>query len=230
MVKDIIDSAFSSTKEGFVGEWMKWILLIVCTFIQLITLGIVPVLNGYIVRVFSGNNTAPEVNQWGKLFIDGWKYNIVAILYMIPAIIIAVVLGFFAILPATMGFFTTGNTDEIMAIIGTLLTGVLLTFVVILLLTLFMYMGLVRLGKTGSIGEAFNFGAINKQINEGVGWLGYIGYFILLWFIAVIYVVIISLLSLIPYVGLIFAIILTPLLAVFIAYYMKNIYEASSKA
>ena len=228
MGKDIIGSAFSSTKEGFVEEWMNWVLLIVCTFIQLITLGIVPVLNGYILRVYSAGNTTPEVNQWGKLFIDGWKYNIVVILYMIPAIIIAVVLGFFAILPTAMGFAST--TKEIFALIGTLFTGILITGMLILLLTLFMYMGLVRLGKTDSIGEAFNFGAINKQISEGVGWLGYIGYFILLWLIAVIYVIIIFALMLIPYLGLIFAIILTPLFSVFIAYYMKNIYEAGIQA
>ncbi|MBN2734128.1 MAG: DUF4013 domain-containing protein [Methanomicrobiaceae archaeon] len=227
MGKDIIGKAFSSTGEGFVGEWIKWILLIVCTFIQGITIGLIPLFNGYIVRIFSEKDSAPEINQWGKLFIDGWKYNIVCILYMIPAIIIAVIFGIFALLPAIMGFAFSGNVEEVMAIFG-LLTGLMITGVAILLMALFMIMGLVRLGKTNKIGEAFNFGAIIKQIKDGVGWLGYIVYFVLLWIILVIYIVVISLLSLIPFLGIIFGIIITPLVWVFIAYYLKNIYEAGN--
>ncbi|MDD3407086.1 MAG: DUF4013 domain-containing protein [Methanomicrobium sp.] len=227
MGKDIIGKAFSSTGEGFVGSWMKWILLIVCTIIQGITFGIVPLLNGYFVRIFSENEKAPEIDQWVRLFTDGWKFNIVCLLYMIPAIIIAVVFGLFAFVPAVMGFAATGNADELMAIFG-IFTGLAITGVVMLLMALLMFMGLVRLGKTNKIGEAFNFGAITKQISNGAGWLGYIGYCIILWVLIVIYVAVISLLSVIPFLGIILGFILTPLVYVFIAYYLKNIYEAGN--
>ncbi|MDD4126631.1 MAG: DUF4013 domain-containing protein [Methanomicrobium sp.] len=227
MGKDIIGSAFSSTGEGFVGNWMKWILLIVCTFVQGITAGIIPLLNGYIIRIFSENENAPEINQWGKLFVDGWKFNIVCILYMIPAIIIGLVFGLFAFLPAVMGFAFSGNTEEVLAIFG-ILTGLIITGVVILIMALLMFMGLVRLGKTGKIGEAFNFSAITKQITNGTGWLGYIGHCVILWIIFVIYIVVISLLSLVPFLGIILGIIITPLVGVFSAYYLKNIYEAGN--
>ncbi|MBP2132945.1 MFS family permease [Methanomicrobium sp. W14] len=225
MGKDIINSAFSYTKNGFVGEWTKWILLIVCAVIQSLTLWIVPLMNGYLVRVYAGNEKAPEVNEWGKLFIDGWKFNITCILYMIPAIIIGLILGIFSFFSAVAGFATAGRFDEILGLLGTV-TGIFIIGIVILILALFMFMGLVRLGKTNRISEAFNFSALNKQVQEGTGWLGYIGYFILLWFIAVIFAVVIAILSVVPFLGLILGFILTPLLTVFFAKYLTNIYDA----
>ncbi|MDD3977557.1 DUF4013 domain-containing protein [Methanomicrobium antiquum] len=224
MGKDIIGKAFSSTGEGFVGEWTKWILLIVCSLIQSITFGIVPLLNGYILRIFSADNKAPEIDSWGKMFVDGWKFNIVCLLYMIPAIIIAVVFGLFALVPV-LGAVALGNPEELMALFG-IFTGIAITGVVMLIMALFMFMGLVRLGKTNKIGEAFNFGEITKTIGSGAGWLGYIGYCVLLWILLVLYILIVSALNFIPFLGMIVGIIVTPLVWVFIAYYLKNVYEA----
>nr|WP_281034223.1 DUF4013 domain-containing protein [Methanoplanus limicola] len=192
---------------------------------QGITLNIVPLATGYIFRIYSGEKPAPEINQWGKLFVDGWKINIVMILYAIPAIIIALIFGVFAFIPALFGPVATGQTPNVMAFAGVLF-GLAITFVVILVLFLFAYMGVVRLGKTGKIGEAFNFHAINETISKGVGWLGYIGYYILLWLIAIIFIVILMILAIIPLIGWLLMFVITPLWAVFMARYMVNIYEA----
>ena len=102
-------------------------------------------------------------------------------------------------------------------------------FLVSIIITLFLFMGIIRLGQTGKLGEAFNFGAINKAISSGVGWLGYIGYCILLWIIIVIYGIVIGLLNVIPIVGLILALIITPLVAVFSTSCIRNIYTAGNQ-
>ena len=226
MSHDIIGKAFSYTKEGFLGSWKRWILLLILVFIQSITLYLVPVFNGYLLRVAGSNDSAPDVNQWFKLFIDGWKILIVQIIYMLPVIILAVVFGFLALLPEVMAI-ASGSAPNIELILGMILS-LAIIFLVSILITLFLFMGIIRLGQTGKLGEAFNFSAINKAISTGVGWLGYIGYCILLWIIILIYGIVIGLLNVIPIVGIILALIITPLVSVFATAYLRNIYTAGN--
>jgi len=226
MSHDIIGKAFSYTKEGFLGSWKRWILLLILVFIQSITLYLVPVFNGYLLRVAGSNDSAPDVNQWFKLFIDGWKILIVQIIYMLPVIILAVVFGFLALLPEVMAI-ASGSAPNIELILGMILS-LAIIFLVSILITLFLFMGIIRLGQTGKLGEAFNFSAINKAISTGVGWLGYIGYCILLWIIILIYGIIMGLLNVIPIVGIILALIITPLVSVFATAYLRNIYTAGN--
>lgn len=227
MSHDIIGKAFTYTKDGFLGEWKRWILLLILVFIQAITFYLVPVFNGYLLRVAGSNDSAPDVNQWVKLFIDGWKVLIVELIYMLPVIILAVVFGFLALVPELM-VIASGGTPNIQILLGMVLS-LAIIFLVSIIITLFLFMGIIRLGQTGKLGEAFNFGAINKAISSGVGWLGYIGYCILLWIIIVIYGIVIGLLNVIPIVGLILALIITPLVAVFSTSCMRNIYTAGNQ-
>lgn len=227
MSHDIIGKAFTYTKDGFLGEWKRWILLLILVFIQAITFYLVPVFNGYLLRVAGSNDSAPDVNQWVKLFIDGWKVLIVELIYMLPVIILAVVFGFLALVPELM-VIASGGTPNVQILLGMVLS-LAIIFLVSIIITLFLFMGIIRLGQTGKLGEAFNFGAINKAISSGVGWLGYIGYCILLWIIIVIYGIVIGLLNVIPIVGLILALIITPLVAVFSTSCMRNIYTAGNQ-
>lgn len=224
MANSIFEKAFAYTKDGFLGSWMRWLLLLICVFIQSITFSLVPLFNGYLLRVAGTNESAPDVNGWVKLFIDGWKVFIVELIYMIPVIILAFVFGFMALIPEMM-VVTSGGTPNLELLFG-MVVGLAIVFLVSILITLFLFMGLVRLGQTGKLGEAFNFGAINEAINTGVGWLGYIGYCILLWIIIIIYAIVIGLLSIIPIVGFILGLIVTPLVSVFAVSYLRNIYNA----
>ena len=227
MSHDIIGKAFTYTKDGFLGEWKRWILLLILVFIQAITFYLVPVFNGYLLRVAGSNDSAPDVNQWVKLFIDGWKVLIVELIYMLPVIILAVVFGFLALVPELM-VIASGGTPNVQILLGMVLS-LAIIFLVSIIITLFLFMGIIRLGQTGKLGEAFNFGAINKAISSGVGWLGYIGYCILLWIIIVIYGIVIGLLNVIPIVGLILALIITPLVAVFSTSCIRNLYTARNQ-
>lgn len=225
---EIVGKAFNYTKDGLFGNLTKWILIIILMIIQGITLCIVPLLNGYMIRIFAGNDELPEINEWGKLFVDGWKFNITAIVYMIPVIVIGVVFGLLSVLPLFMEA-ATGGGHAAMGIAGAIF-GLLITFVVLLIISLFMFMGLVRIGKTGKLGEAFNFHEINRQISEGTGWLGYIGYIILLWILGLILGFIILAVNFIPILGIIITILLVPAWEVFSAKYMTNIYDVGGSA
>ena len=148
---------------------------------------------------------------------------------MIPAIVLAFVLGFMALAPELMAILS-GGTPNIELFIG-MLVSLAIVFLVVILIALFMFIGLIRLGQTGNLSEAFNFSAINDVIESGVGGIGYIGYCILLWIIVVLYYIVMGLLISnsfegIKIVGFIFLLILTPLVSVFAVSYLRNIYNA----
>lgn len=148
---------------------------------------------------------------------------------MIPVIVVAVVFGLFTVLPGIFALATDGSNIGMLGITG-ILTGLLITFVVLVIISLFLIMGLVRFGKTQKLGEAFNFSALNEQISNGVGWLGYIGYIILLWIFALIFMAIIVLINFMPIIGWIITALLLPAWYVFVAKYMTNIYDAGESA
>ncbi len=78
----VLDDAFHYTKEGIFGSADRWMKLILAT----ICLGIP--MNGYVMRIYRGADPAPEVEEWGTLFVDGLKLIIVGIIYAIPVMIV----------------------------------------------------------------------------------------------------------------------------------------------
>jgi hypothetical protein len=118
----LIGDSFEYSKEGLVGHYGKWIILIILGFLPAIPimLGIIfgivagltapamliPViliaiilaivlalpLLGYTVRIYRGEKPAPEVNNWGSLFADGLKLFVVLLIYAIPVLILVIAL------------------------------------------------------------------------------------------------------------------------------------------
>src|SRR5512137_1488155 len=82
----MVGESFEYAKEAVVGKWNKWVMLIIAT----ILLGLP--LMGYALKVLRGEKPAPEVEDWGTLFIDGIKYLIVGLIYAIPIIIVYAIL------------------------------------------------------------------------------------------------------------------------------------------
>ena len=78
----MVGESFEYAKEAVVGKWNKWVMLIIAT----ILLGLP--LMGYSMKILRGEKPAPEVDDWGTLFIDGIKYIIIMLIYMIPAMIV----------------------------------------------------------------------------------------------------------------------------------------------
>ena len=211
---NMVGESFGYAKDAIVGKWMQWVLLLIATILLAIPL------MGYTLKVFRGEKPAPEVTGWGTLIIDGIKYLIVALIWFIPCMIIAFV---------TIGAGITAyimNPAAIVGIAGGMLTGFLILLIVALITSLLATIGIVRFARTGSMGEAFNFGAILETIGK-IGWVDYI---IALIIIGIIIGVIEFILMSIPYVGMILLFLLTPLLVLWHARYICGVYDSAGAA
>jgi len=209
---NMLGESFEYAKEGLVGKWMKWLLLLVAT----VLLGI-PLL-GYELKILRGEKPSPEVTDWGTLFIDGIKYLIICLIYVIPLIIIAII----TVAPLVMAAIQ-GNQTAVMTAVGSFLVGLVVLAIVAIIIILFEFIGAIRFARTGRMGEAFNFGAILATIGR-IGWLSYI-------FALIIMIIIIGIVEFlcmaIPAIGWLLFFILSPFIVLFEARYLCQIYDSA---
>ena len=212
---NMIGDSFEYAKEAVVGKWNQWLMLIIAT----ILLGIP--LAGYSLKVLRGEKPAPEVTDWGTLFIDGIKYIIISIIWAIPAMIVF----FLAVGVSVLGAMS-GDPTAAMAAVGGMMIGMLVFFVVLLITLLFELIGIVRFARTGSIGEAFNFGAILATIGK-IGWGSYIIALIVLCVVGVIYGIIVTIIMMIPILGFIIYLCLIAPWTLFCSRYICQMYDSA---
>ncbi len=203
----MLGDSFEYTKETFIGKWVRWIILIICSIIF-------PLIMGYSLEVMRGKKPAPEPGTWVKTLIDGILYFTINFIYMIPVWILA----FIFILPSLMMAFS-GNVTGAIAVGG---IGFLITVIVAIILTLIAVISVVRFAREEKFGEAFNFSEIVAKI-KSIGW---INLFIKLLVVEIIIGIIAMILMMIPY-GIILLIILSPAFTVFMARYICLIYDSA---
>jgi hypothetical protein len=211
----MVGDSFAYAKEAVVGKWNKWVMLIIAT----ILLGLP--LMGYALKVLRGENPAPEVEDWGTLFIDGIKYLIVAIIWMLPVYIvlgILMVIGF--------GAAMTGDESAAMAGIGIMVVGMIVVAILAIIIALFMMIGVVRFARTGSIGEAFNFSAIRATIAK-IGWVPYIIALIVLMVCGAIFGFVMGILMMIPILGWLLYLCMIPPWMLFVSRYICQLYDST---
>lgn len=209
---NMLGESFAYAKDGVVGKWMQWILLLIATILLCI-----PLL-GYTLKIYRGEKPAPEVDGWGTLIIDGIKYLIISLIWAIPCLVI-----FFVMLGAAITSYVT-NPAAIVGIMGGMLVGFLLFFIVAFITGLLATIGIIRFARTGSMGEAFNFGAILETIGK-IGWLNYI---IALIIIGIIIGIIEFILMAIPYVGTLILFLIVPPLVLWQSRYFCLIYDSAA--
>lgn len=215
---NMVGESFEYAKEAVVGKWNQWIMLIIAT----ILLGIP--LAGYSLKVLRGDRPAPDVSDWGTLFIDGIKYIIITLIYLIPAMIVLfVVVGASAL--GTM----SSNPTVAMAAIGGMLFGLLLFFVVALITAIFAIIGVVRFARTGNMGEAFNFSEILGTISK-IGWSPYIIALIVLFVVQMVIAIVVSIIMMIPYLGIVIYICLISPVMLFQTRYICQLYDSAGAA
>lgn len=221
---DIISDALGYTKETLWGRWGRWIALIVLAIVQILTLYLIPFYNGYIVRVLSGQRPAPDVGGWGRLFVDGWKWNIITLIYMIPSILILIYfLG--SAVSSAVGMQGIDDPAAWAPVIGTALSGVLIAAGVMVLISFVSLLAIVRFANTGKFIEAFRFGAIFAHIGR-IGWGAWILAVIILIVIGLIYSFVVGLLSNIPILGWIISLFIGVAYGIFHARYLALVYES----
>ncbi len=99
--EELLTDAWNYTLDGVfhnTARWMQLILAVLCLGLPF---------NGYILRVYRGITPAPEVDDWGTLFLDGLKVFVIGFVYIIPLVLIMGLI-FFVLVIASPG----GNIDE----------------------------------------------------------------------------------------------------------------------
>ena len=210
----MIGDSFAYAKDAVVGKWMQWLLLVIATIILCI-----PLL-GYSLKVFRGDNPAPEVSNWGTLFIDGIKYLIVSLIYAIPTLII-----FYVTIGAGMLAMVGQNPSVVMGAVIGMLFGFIVVAIVGILTMIFATIGIIRFARTGSMGEAFNFKEISATIGK-IGWGSYIIALIVFIVVMVVIEIIISIIGMIPILGSIIGLVLIAPVMLFEARYFCLIYDS----
>ena len=179
-------------------------------------------LSGYVVRIYRGVQPAPDFDEWGTLFLDGLKVQILSLIWILPLLIVMLAaLGLSIVGLATPGSFSTG-----------LILGLFVIFAIMMVLaivvSLFVPMALIRFARTGSIREGLRFSAISEHIGK-IGWGQYIIALIVLIVVMVIFGIVVMVLSIIPFIGWVLELIVTPLLTVFTARYYTLVYEVGTE-
>jgi hypothetical protein len=210
-------------------KWARWVLLLVSTIIF-------PLLYGYIMEIYRGTKPAPELQHWGKLFIDGLKLIVAWIIYMLPAIAVILIFGGWALITAMQQSVMYGGPEAIfrnpeifMPIIGGFLIGLVIAIVLAIVLSVIAIIGIIRMARKDRFGEAFNFGEIFATIQR-IDWGRYILALIVLAIVMVIFSIILALIMAIPYIGIIIYFFLLPLLAIFEGRYLTHVYESGEPA
>jgi hypothetical protein len=214
---NMVGDSFAYAKDAVIGKWMQWLLLVIATILLCL-----PLL-GYTLKVLRGEKPAPEVMDWGTLFIDGIKYFIVSLIWAIPCLII-----FFVTIGAGIVSLAR-DPAAAMGAIGGMLFGLIVFAIVAIITTLFATIGIIRFARTGGMGEAFNFGAILETIGK-IGWVSYIIALIILVIVQFIFAIIIAVLSMIPILGIIIELIFIAPVSLFEARYLSQLYDAAGAA
>jgi hypothetical protein len=234
----LLGDAFAYTREGVLGNmnrWLKLILAVICLGLPF---------NGYIMRIYRGTTAAPDVDEWGTLFVDGVKLFIVGLIYAIPILVIWALVYGSMILALASG----GVEDAAVTAFAPNLVLMLLLYIAEIIVGIIMPVAAIRFARTRSFGEAFNFGAILETIGK-IGWINYIIGLILVSIVIAIPVFILvfaliliagatvfllnaGLVAVFGFIafGVLLILILAPLFGVFQARYMTRLYESAGPA
>jgi len=199
------------SQQQFWGRWGRWVILVVLPLIQVFTLFLVPLYNGYIVRVLAGQRPAPDVDQWGRLFVDGWKWNIINLIYMIPVLLILAYFGGLAVLSA-IGVQGAADPEAWAPAVAAALSGILLAMLVAILISFVSLFAVVRFAHTGRI-----------------GWGSWILAVIILILIGLVYSILVGVLGYIPVLGWIIGLFLGVAFGIFHARYLAGVYESTGE-
>jgi len=211
----MVGDSFEYAKEGLAGKWKKWFLLLISCIIF-------PLIMGYTMRIYRGATPSPEPDDWGTMFIDGLRLFVVGLIYALPVIILEIAIIGSAGLALFAGAVNpSADPGAFMGLLGAVIVGVIILLVVALIVGLISTIAYVRFARTGSFGEAFNFGAIAAHIGK-IGWFAYI--FALIIMIVIVGIVEVVLMA-IPYLGFILLLILAPFIILFSARYITLLYD-----
>jgi len=220
-IRDSVDYA----KESVWQQWKRWILLTIMSIIF-------PFIMGYTMEIYRGKTPPPEIENWGKLFVDGLKYLVAICVYFIPVLIIIVAsfmtVGMSIISKVVAGGEFHFDIHDLAPYILPIIGSGLLVFILGIITCLISTIGIIRMARTESFMEAFNVSAILETI-RGIGWGSYLLASVVLWIISFVMGIIFNLITEIPYLGIIIMFFVSVVFTIFEARYLTLVYESETQ-
>jgi hypothetical protein len=160
---EILRDAWAFTRQGVFENAGRWIRLVLAIILLAIPI------NGYMMRIYRGAESAPEVEAWGRMSIDGLKLMVVSFIYSIP-----IWLVWLATYGAMMaGIFSGQISDTALSAWEPNMGLVVLMYIIEFALALVLPVVAIRFARSNRFSEAFNFRAIFDHMAK-IGWLNYI--------------------------------------------------------
>lgn len=201
------------SRNIFDGTTIHWSLIPWTESALLIIAGVLCnlVLSGYIVRLFSGGKTPPEFTGWEWLALDGIKFHVIPLTWML----VPILLGLAEYHLVSSGF--TGSWPGLVLIVAVLIIELL----VVLFAVKYAIIGLVRFSRTGSVKEAFDLVAI-KETYDRIGIINYYLGLVVIVSVFLLITAVLNLFALVPLVGPFITLALDPPLTVFCARFIAH--------
>jgi hypothetical protein len=215
-IDGLVQDSFAYTRDALWERWVRWFQLFLAYIIF-------PVFMGYTVRIYRGDDPAPEVRDWIALFIDGVKVFVIGLAYMIPVLVLlaaAIILS----LPFFAEIFTDFSLQSFLALIAVAGTELLVILIVWLVLMLASTIGVVRFAHTGRMGEAFRAKAILDDI-RAIGWGNYLMALTILWILSMIFHAGVVLVQSVPLAGWLVGLFLMPAWGIYSVRFIAAMYE-----
>ncbi|WP_319378713.1 DUF4013 domain-containing protein [uncultured Methanocorpusculum sp.] len=176
-VLPVLVNVFVNDNYGFTASSLSGLLQYFAVVLSLCCVFFVPLIQGYCYRIAKsdGPEMPDHTNLWG-LFFSGWRINFVILYYAIPIIVISLIYAmiFYYLFP-NAGLYLTIDVMALEGILTVLITMsyVAIEFITIILVSLFAFVGLVQLTRSGSLAEATHIRGIADIIKK-IGWYDYI--------------------------------------------------------
>jgi hypothetical protein len=216
---NVIDIHVNSLKYSIQDIKKVLIFGVMCLFMILI----IPIflVFGYMIRVIKNttehNDSLPDFDNAGSMFIDGVKY----IALMIIAYIIFLLATFSMVILLSI---LIATLNEILAIIVMMVMALIAIPLSIVSIMVY-YIAIVHMAHTGKFSAAFKFGDIIQRI-KNIGWIHLILWNLTLIIIVMIIIIPFVIISMIPILGfIIYCLIGIPIMYLFMCRSMGLIYN-----
>lgn len=162
---------------GFTAASLTGLLQYLAVIISLSCVFFIPLIQGYCYRIAKSDHAEmpTHTNLWG-LFFSGWRVNLVILYYAIPMIVISLVYAmiFYYFFPEA-GLYTTIDVMALESLItvAVTLSYVGIEFITMIFVSLFAFVGLIHLTRSGSLAQATHIRGIAAIIKK-IGWYDYI--------------------------------------------------------
>lgn len=182
------------------------------------------IVSGYMIRIIKASlaNVAeiPAMDDWKEMFIDGFKADVVGIIYAIPAILIMIISIAAAL--SIIGSSSLSDPAVLLSLAAGAGIGGIIALLYMLIITPIIAMAITNMAYQDEFGAAFRFSEIMAKISE-IGWgnliIWYIVMIVLFIILSIIGGIITGILSIVtPILGtLIFDLVVMPYIYMFIS-------------